>query len=51
VNAVFGRPRLVEEVKSSPEYGHLFGQVWGLLRDEVLRASAAENARPGVAPA
>jgi NitT/TauT family transport system ATP-binding protein len=49
VNAVFGRPRLVEEVKSSPEYGQLFGRVWGLLREEVLRASAAETARSGEA--
>jgi len=39
VGAVFGRPRRVEVVKSSPEYGELFGHVWGLLRDEVLAAA------------
>jgi NitT/TauT family transport system permease protein len=38
VNTVFGRPRFVEQVKSSEQYGRLFGQVWGLLRDEVLGA-------------
>jgi NitT/TauT family transport system ATP-binding protein len=35
VGAVFGRPRQVEAVKSSPRYGELFGRVWDLLRDEV----------------
>ena len=30
------RPRSVYELKSSPEYGLLVGQVWSLLRDEVL---------------
>jgi NitT/TauT family transport system ATP-binding protein len=39
VGAVFGRPRRVEVVKSSPEYGELFGHVWGMLRDEVLAAA------------
>jgi NitT/TauT family transport system ATP-binding protein len=43
VHAVFGRPRVVEAVKSSPEYGQMFGRIWGLLRDEVVAASAAEN--------
>jgi len=43
VGAVFGRPRRVEVVKSSPEYGELFGRVWGLLRDEVLAAAAVEQ--------
>jgi hypothetical protein len=32
---VFGRPRVVEVVKSSAQYGELFGRVWGQLRDEV----------------
>jgi NitT/TauT family transport system ATP-binding protein len=40
VGAVFPRPRRVEEVKSSPEYGELFGRVWGQLREEVLQATA-----------
>lgn len=30
------RPRSVYELKGSPEYGELVGQVWSLLRDEVL---------------
>jgi NitT/TauT family transport system ATP-binding protein len=38
VGQVFGRPRIVEEVKSSPQYGDLFGRVWGQLRDEVRGA-------------
>jgi NitT/TauT family transport system ATP-binding protein len=38
VGAVFGRPRAVEAVKSSKEYGELFGRVWGQLRDEVNAA-------------
>jgi NitT/TauT family transport system ATP-binding protein len=46
VTAVFGRPRTVEAVKSSPRYGELFGRVWGQLRDEVLAASASESQPP-----
>jgi NitT/TauT family transport system ATP-binding protein len=45
VGQVFGRPRIVEEVKSSPQYGELFGRVWGQLRDEVQAAGAAAAAR------
>jgi NitT/TauT family transport system ATP-binding protein len=44
VGAVFGRPREVEAVKSSPHYGALFGRVWGQLRDEVAAARSAEEA-------
>ncbi|HXQ52673.1 MAG TPA: ABC transporter ATP-binding protein [Stellaceae bacterium] len=44
VAAIFGRPRKVEDVKSSPRYGELFGRVWGQLRDEVVAAQAAEEA-------
>ncbi len=44
VGAVFDRPRHVDTVKSSPRYGELFGRVWGLLRDEVAAARAAEDA-------
>jgi hypothetical protein len=33
---VFGRPRVVETVKSSPEFGGLFQRVWGQLRQEVV---------------
>ncbi len=39
VAAVFGRPRQVEAVKSSAQYGELFGRVWGQLRDEVVGAN------------
>jgi NitT/TauT family transport system ATP-binding protein len=45
VGAVFGRPRQVETVKSSPRYGELFGRVWAQLRDEVVAAQAAEEAQ------
>jgi NitT/TauT family transport system ATP-binding protein len=37
VDAVFSRPRQVEAVKSSAQYGELFGRVWGQLREEVLK--------------
>ena len=40
VQQVFGRPRVVEVVKSSPQYGELFGRVWAQLRDEVQAARA-----------
>jgi NitT/TauT family transport system ATP-binding protein len=46
VRPVFARPRRVESVKSSPQYGELFGRVWGQLREEVLAA----NDRTEVAP-
>jgi NitT/TauT family transport system ATP-binding protein len=38
IQEVFGRPRVVEVVKSSAQYGELFGRVWGQLRDEVRAA-------------
>jgi NitT/TauT family transport system ATP-binding protein len=38
IQQVFGRPRVVEDVKSSTQYGELFGRVWGQLRDEVRAA-------------
>jgi NitT/TauT family transport system ATP-binding protein len=38
ITSVFGRPRVVEVVKSSAQYGELFGRVWGQLRDEVRAA-------------
>ena len=49
VASVFGRPRDVEAVKSSAQYGELFGRVWGLLRDEVIGAQAAEGTAAGTA--
>ncbi|MDE3192380.1 MAG: ABC transporter ATP-binding protein [Chloroflexota bacterium] len=42
VASVFGRPRRVEAVKESAQYGELFGRVWGALREEVMGAQAAE---------
>ena len=46
INRVFGRPRRVEEVKSSPAYGQLFGRIWGALRDEVAAHARSERLRP-----
>jgi NitT/TauT family transport system ATP-binding protein len=43
VKAVFDRPRKVEEVKSSAQYGAMFGRIWGLLREEVETARAQES--------
>lgn len=45
VEQVFSRPRVIEVVKSSPQYGELFGRVWGQLRDEV-QAARTDLARP-----
>jgi NitT/TauT family transport system ATP-binding protein len=42
VKTVFDRPRNVEVVKSSTQYGTLFGRIWGLLREEVEMAHAQE---------
>ena len=36
----FGRPRSLTELKATPEFAHLYGEIWGLLRDEVLAARA-----------
>jgi len=47
VAAVFGRPRHVETVKSSAQYGELFGRIWGQLRDEVIAARAADEGLKG----
>ena len=41
VDTVFARPRNVEQVKSSEQYGGLFGRVWGQLRDDVITAQQA----------
>ena len=41
VGGVFSRPRRVEAVKSSPQYGEMFARVWGQLRDEVRDDSEA----------
>jgi NitT/TauT family transport system ATP-binding protein len=47
VGALFGRPRQVEAVKSSAQYGELFGHIWGELRHEVAAARAAEGSTGG----
>ncbi len=44
VAAVFDRPRHVQTVKSSKEFGGLFGHIWELLRNEVI---ATETANAG----
>jgi len=36
----FDRPRLLTELKATPEFARLYGEIWGLLRDEVLAARA-----------
>jgi NitT/TauT family transport system ATP-binding protein len=36
IDAVFPRPRRVEDIKSSARYGELFGRLWAALRDEVM---------------
>lgn len=36
ISQVFARPRHVEQVKSSAEYGDLFGRIWACLREEVV---------------
>jgi len=38
------RPRVVYELKSKPEFARLVGQVWDVLKDEVLRAHRAAGA-------
>ena len=43
VREIFGRPRVVEQVKSSPRYGELFGRVWTQLRDEVTAARSTDE--------
>ena len=35
VSRIFGRARTVEELKSNPRYGEIFGRIWTQLRDEV----------------
>lgn len=45
VNQVFSRPRNVDNVKSSPAYGELFGRIWNCLRDEVLAHNREQEKR------
>ena len=39
----FARPRKTTDVRSDPEFGHLFTRIWELLRDEVDRARHAQE--------
>ncbi len=43
VDAVFGRPRVVEAVRSHPDFGRLFGRIWGELRGEAAAAALGEE--------
>lgn len=40
----FKRPRQLSEIKATSEFGHLYGEIWNLLRDEVLAARARNAA-------
>ncbi len=42
VDVPFARPREAYEIRADPAYGRLTGHLWGLLRDEVLKAKAEE---------
>jgi NitT/TauT family transport system ATP-binding protein len=42
VDVPFPRPRRAYEMRADPEYGRLTGHLWGLLREEVLKAKAEE---------
>jgi NitT/TauT family transport system ATP-binding protein len=43
IGPIFPRPRHVQNVKSSPRFGELFGHVWELLRDEVTPPHVARK--------
>ena len=43
----FERPRSLTELKATPEFAHLYGEIWGLLRDEVLAARARSLPKAG----
>jgi NitT/TauT family transport system ATP-binding protein len=45
IDVPFARPRNVLELRTTPEYGEMVGQIWGHLREEVQRAKAQEEAR------
>ncbi|MBI2955276.1 MAG: ABC transporter ATP-binding protein [Chloroflexi bacterium] len=44
VKVEFARPRGVYELRAQPEFGKLAYEIWGLLRDEVLKAKREEGA-------
>ena len=44
VEVPFSRPRQAYEMRADPAYGRLIHQLWGLLREEVLKAKAEEVA-------
>jgi len=39
----FDRPRNVYELRASPDFGKLFYHIWGLLKDEVMKAKREEG--------
>ena len=41
---IFPRPRHVDAVKSSARYGEVFGEIWSLLRDEVVASARDPSA-------
>lgn len=43
VNIDFPRPRGVYELKANPKFGEMAFHVWGLLRDEVMKAKEQER--------
>jgi NitT/TauT family transport system ATP-binding protein len=45
----FGRPRNLIELRRTPEFNAIVREIWDLLRDEVMRARAAELSRMGTA--
>lgn len=38
----FKRPRIIEELRNSPEFNELFTTIWSLVREEVSKARARE---------
>ena len=44
VEVPFSRPRQAYEMRADPAYGRMIHQLWGLLREEVLKAKAEEVA-------
>jgi len=44
IGRIFPRPRHVDTVKSSARYGEVFGEIWSLLRDEVVASARDPSA-------
>jgi NitT/TauT family transport system ATP-binding protein len=45
IDVPFERPRNVLQLRSEPRYGELVYEIWGHLRDEVVRAKAQEQGK------